>query len=156
MTDEWVTQASFSRVRLEKLQPSDSSNQENLMNAKLRLLAIAFGGAMTFTSLMAGSNTALAGLAYDGTWSVKVFAQAEECSLTRTLRLRVADGRVSWAGLFGPRAQGQVHQDGQIRIRLSHAGEVVDATGALAGRSGGGSWKSPTLHCGGTWKAMKA
>lgn len=119
---------------------------------KLARLAIALGG----LSLAFGTTPSSAGPLYDGKWSVRVVVVAGDCSLNRPLPIRVADGRVSLAALFGPRVRGKVQQDGQISIRLSYAGEVVDAAGALAGQSGRGSWKSPTLNCGGVWKAMKS
>ena len=119
---------------------------------KLARFAIALGG----LSLLFGTTTSSAGPAYDGRWSVRVVVVAGDCSLDRPLPIRVADGRVSLAALFGPRVRGKVRRDGQISIRLSHAGEIVDAAGVLAGQRGNGSWKSPTLDCGGVWKATKS
>jgi len=105
--------------------------------------------------LVTVSGVAVAAPSYDGNWSVRVVAEANECSLDQALPIRVADGQVSVRGFLGPHARGAVQQNGVIDIRLSHAGDIVEATGTLDGMTGGGSWNSSTLNCGGTWMATK-
>ena len=115
----------------------------------------AISGTLALFGAITASSVTLAAPFYDGNWSVRVLAEADACSLDQALPIRVADGQVSVRGFLGPRARGQVQQTGEIDIQLSHAGDIVEATGALDGTTGGGSWSSSTLNCGGTWMATK-
>jgi hypothetical protein len=93
---------------------------------------------------------------FDGRWSIRVMADIEECALGRAVPLRVSDGRISYGGLLGAVATGQVRPNGKVRMRMAHATDVVNATGALKGATGSGRWASATSECVGDWSARKA
>ena len=94
--------------------------------------------------------------AHDGKWIVSVVSESGTCRARYTVPIRVEDGQVTYAGAFRAEASGRVNPTGKLKVSFSHKEQVLDASGSLQGRSGYGSWKSPTKDCAGTWMARKA
>ena len=92
---------------------------------------------------------------FDGRWTIRVMADVEDCALGRSVPIRVSDGRISYGGFLGAAASGQVRANGKVRMRMAHATDVVNATGALKGAMGSGRWASATSECVGDWTARK-
>ena len=107
------------------------------------------------SATLTGTQASQASLPFDGRWTVTVSAEGENCSSRNRVPINVAEGQVSYAGLFGAEAEGRVRPDGELTIRFAHRKDVVKATGALDGDSGTGRWVSPTRDCSGTWVAQK-
>jgi hypothetical protein len=107
------------------------------------------------STTLSGTQTSQASLPFDGRWTVTVSAKGENCSSRYTVPIKVAAGQVSYAGSFSAEAKGRIRPDGDLKVRLSHRKDVVNATGALKGKSGSGRWISPTRDCSGTWVARK-
>jgi hypothetical protein len=114
----------------------------------------ALGAALGVSAAVAASASS-AQTSFDGLWSVEIVAKASACSLAYAVPINVANGNITYAGLFDAVADGTVGDDGAVRVRLAHSGDVVRATGALSERSGFGQWSSATLECQGTWSARK-
>lgn len=93
---------------------------------------------------------------FDGRWSIRVLADVEHCAIGHVVPIRVADGQISYGGFLGAAASGQVRSNGKVRMRMAHAADVVNATGALKGARGSGRWASATSECVGDWTARKA
>ena len=126
------------------------------MSAHRNLISIAFGlvsiTTVVFPPVIASASSAQT---FDGFWSVEIVAKASMCSVTYAVPVRVANGNITYAGLFDAVADGTVGGDGEVHVYLAHSGDVVRATGALRERAGFGQWSSATLHCQGTWSARK-
>jgi hypothetical protein len=53
-------------------------------------------------------------------------------------------------------ALGLIESDGAVSMTFQDArGEIAHVGGTVKGRSGKGFWSSPTLLCGGIWRAEK-
>ncbi len=132
--------------------------QTRMMTIRNRLLqprsTIALAIALGLATLPA--QTSFAATPFDGKWSVQITAEAGNCPAGYTVPIRVADGRVSYPGPFNARANGKIGTNGALQVSFAHSKDVVNARGSVKGRSGSGSWKSPTKNCHGTWVARKA
>jgi len=92
---------------------------------------------------------------FDGKWTVSIAVKTGAC-MSRTVPIRVSNGRVSYAGPFEARATGKISPTGSLDVSFSRKGDVAHAAGAVAGTSGRGHWTSPTVDCSGTWSARRA
>jgi hypothetical protein len=115
-----------------------------------RTLSVAVGMSAGVVASASSAQTS-----FDGLWSVEIVAKATACSLAYAVPIQVANGNITYAGLFDAVADGTVGDDGEVRVQLARSGDVVQATGALGERSGFGQWSSATLECQGTWSARK-
>jgi hypothetical protein len=113
------------------------------MSAKMILLATAFL-AMPFVAHARTSN------GFDGTWAVSAVASPGSCSDHYSFTIRVAKGRISYAGMLAGYGSGRLGANGQISLRVGKA----SAAGTLSKTRGSGSWRS--ARCAGTWVAAKA
>jgi hypothetical protein len=91
---------------------------------------------------------------FDGRWSVRVVASTDECDDNFSISLNIDDGAVSYGGLFGAVATGNVTDSGLLTARVSSGADVVNASGELENARGSGKWVSP--NCKGFWTARKA
>ena len=99
--------------------------------------------------LGAGSMHAVAGNAYDGSWTVSFVTSAGGCQSTAQYMVTVSDGNIS-----GPAAvSGRVGSAGLVRASLQGA----VANGQLNGSRGSGRWSSASsgVPCSGRWNASK-
>lgn len=108
------------------------------------------------TTTLLGTQAGQASLPFDGRWTVTATADGENCASRYRVPIKVAAGKVTYAGMFGARAEGKIRPDGKLKVRFAHRNDVLNATGALKGASGSGRWTSPTRDCTGTWVARKA
>ena len=113
------------------------------MSAKMILLATAIL-VMPFAASARTSNS------FDGTWAVSAVASPGRCTDHYSFTIRVAKGRISYAGMFAGYGSGRLGASGRISLRVGKA----SATGALSKTKGSGYWRSP--KCAGTWVAAKA
>ena len=87
----------------------------------------------------------------DGMWAVQIVASNGNCP-ARTIPIAVEDGRISYS-IFGATAEGAISSDGALKVSFAHRDDVVNASGALAGGGGAGSWRSSA--CDGSWTARR-
>lgn len=92
---------------------------------------------------------------FDGRWRVTLQTTGGDCVPRRAVSVRVTDGHVTYAGQEDVTATGTLPASGRVSLRFSYADDVLDARGSVQGRSGTGSWQSPTLGCKGRWSAVK-
>ena len=119
------------------------------MSRKLSLLAPAAGLA---AGLLLAASPSQARTPYDGTWAVQITTRQGDCD-QYNVPLRVADGRVTYAGADGYAASGQVDAQGRINGSLQALGQTVSARGRLTGSRGGGTWSG--AGCTGVWSAQR-
>jgi hypothetical protein len=117
----------------------------------LKLAIIALGAGMV------GAVAAPSGpTEFDGSWFVRVVSESGPCNGSYALPIEVSNGLVSdFGGLFGAQATGSVDSAGVLKVSISHEQNIVEATGALRGRTGAGVWKSQPVACAGQWMAEK-
>ena len=92
---------------------------------------------------------------FDGRWQIAIAAKGKNCPTQYSVPLHVADGQVSYRGVFAASASGSIGPKGSVRVELSYKDDVVRATGLLGEALGNGSWTSPTRDCSGTWTARR-
>lgn len=117
----------------------------------LRLVAVASGvGVMSAVAAPSGPTE------FDGSWFVRVVSETGPCNGSYALPIEVSNGLVSnFGSMFGAQATGSVDSAGVLKVSISHEQNIVEATGALKGRSGAGIWKSQPVACSGQWMAEK-
>jgi hypothetical protein len=94
---------------------------------------------------------------FDGTYSIEAQTQDGTCSNTRWT-VSVADGQVASVSPNDANitAAGLVEDDGVVSMTFrGGANQVTHVGGQIKGRWGKGTWSSPTLLCGGVWRAQK-
>jgi hypothetical protein len=112
----------------------------------LAVLAAVLAAAITVDSAAAGS-------AFDGTWSVSAVTQQGGCDPTYEFSVQIAAGRIALPQLAG--FSGQVADGGAVQASVSTSGTQVSAVGKLARSAGRGQWTSRSKDgtCTGSWTA---
>lgn len=94
---------------------------------------------------------------FDGTYSVDVTTQDGTCAKSHWT-VAIADGQIASVSPNDAHitASGLVEDDGVVSMTFRGGdNQIAHVGGAIKGRSGKGSWSSPTLLCGGVWRAEK-
>jgi hypothetical protein len=94
---------------------------------------------------------------FDGDWSVLVMTDAGPCDQAYRYALRIAGGRLYYAGSGGVDVSGQVSPSGYVRVRVRQGDAYADGTGQLVGAQGRGRWSgvSAQQRCVGHWEAER-
>ena len=122
------------------------------MSARCLLAALCAAAA----PLVAGSAPASAQAAFNGTWSVLIMTDKGPCDRAYRYPVRVANGRVSYAGQADFDVAGQVGRNGAVRVTVSRGQQRAAGSGRLFARSGSGTWRgSGDSACSGSWTAEK-
>ncbi len=122
-----------------------------------------FGAAAcVFSSVIAAKATAqdqqaalLGPTKYDGIYAVEAITQDGSCANTHWT-VAVANGQIASVSPNDSNisASGIVEDVVSLTFRGGD-NQIAHVGGAIKGRSGKGSWSSPTLLCGGVWHAEK-
>lgn len=92
---------------------------------------------------------------FDGLWNVDVNVRRGECPEGSSFPVRVAGGRIAYAGNLDIDAGGTVAADGRVSALFRRGPDRLNASGRLTGRAGSGQWTAPTRNCAGTWRARR-
>src|SRR6516164_11474680 len=107
--------------------------------------------------LLAGTPTNAAhrggGSAYDGAWSVAIYALRGDCTSVRAAA-RIVGGRV-YSDDQSYQSSGAVGANGVIRVTVAGAGRSASGSGRLTNNSGAGRWSSSAGECSGSWSASR-
>ena len=107
-------------------------------------------------SLFAVPASAAAQGAFNGTWSVLIVTDKGPCDRAYRYPVRVADGRVSYAGQADFDVVGQGRPNGALRVTVSRGAQRASGSGRLTGQSGSGTWSGfGESACSGSWTAEK-
>ncbi len=100
-------------------------------------------------------NSASAGTAYDGSWSLSVVTQSGDCAPSYYFQLQVINGVVHYQG--PAKVQGHVSSGGAVSVSVSTESQHASGSGKLSGNSGRGRWsgRSATERCSGSWTAQR-
>jgi hypothetical protein len=94
------------------------------------------------------------GASYDGRWSVEVITDRGTCDRVYRWSLGIQGGQVIDVGEVA-KPSGGVSANGSVSLRFVRNNDYASATGHLSGDWGSGSWSSPSLACGGRWRAER-
>ncbi|WP_454915858.1 hypothetical protein [Xanthobacter sediminis] len=119
------------------------------MSAVLKTLTILATGVALAAPAAAASR-------HDGIWSVTTFAEDGRCDKNFDFKLKVKDGKVTYAGFWPVTATGGVSRLGIVRMTLVRGTRRVIATGLVEGDAASGDWTSPKPKCSGSWFAKRA
>ncbi len=125
----------------------------------IRLAALLMTGDFIRASVLAlvaaatSADAAVAGSAFDGTWSVTAVTRQGGCDPTYKFSIQIAAGLITLPGFAG--LSGHVADGGGVHASVSSSGTHVTASGNLAGSAGSGQWNSRSKDgtCAGSWSA---
>ena len=112
---------------------------------------------VTVAPLIATSAPASAQAAFNGTWSVLIITDRGPCDRAYRYPVRVANGRVSYAGQADFDVAGRVGRNGAVNVSVSKGSQRASGAGRLFGNSGAGTWRGGGSQgtCSGNWTAEK-
>jgi hypothetical protein len=119
-----------------------------------RLFAALLTGAASINAAHAQAASA-ATLTADGIYAVDITTRQGECDKAYHWTISISGGRVNSIGATPMAASGQVSGGGTVDVAFRRFGHVATVTGRFASGSGSGSWSSPTMHCAGSWRAVR-
>jgi hypothetical protein len=119
-----------------------------------KLIAAVLTGAASINAAHAEAASA-ATLTSDGIYAVDITTRQGECDKAYHWTISVSGGRVSSAGATPMAASGQISGGGTVEVAFRRFGHVATVSGRLASGSGSGTWSSPTMHCTGSWRAVR-
>jgi len=113
-------------------------------------------GALASICVASLAGTAVAGAAFDGSWSVVIQTRSGACDAAFRSGVQIRNGIIfSEAGGFN--MNGQVSPKGMVRVSVSAAGQSASGSGRLSSNSGGGVWRGQGNRgtCSGKWAAER-
>src|SRR2546423_14573093 len=118
------------------------------------LLSLCAGFAFAMT---VASAPAIARTNYDGNWSVLIVTNSGPCDRGYRYGLSIRGGRVFYQGSASVNVDGQVSNNGLVRVRVSAGSQGATGWGRLGPDFGSGSWRGvgSSDTCSGTWTAEK-
>jgi hypothetical protein len=93
--------------------------------------------------------------AQDGVYAVDITTRQGDCGSAYHLTISVSGGHVTAVGDTPIEASGQINRRGIVNLTFRGMDKVAHATGSLAASSGSGTWSFPSLHCAGSWHAIR-
>lgn len=107
-------------------------------------------------ALLAFAAPAGAASRHDGTWKIVTSAEDGTCATNYDFKLKVKDGKVTYAGFWPVKATGGISRVGVVNMTLAHGHQRVIAKGLVEGDAASGDWTSPKPKCSGSWFAKRA
>lgn len=94
---------------------------------------------------------------FDGIYAVEAISQSGSCTKSHW-SVAVTHGQIASISPNSTNitASGLIESDGVVSMSFRDGqNQIVHVGGSIKGRHGKGSWSSPTLLCGGIWRAEK-
>lgn len=117
-----------------------------------------FAAALTGAALIGAAHAQdrpTSGQGHDGVYAIDIMTKQGSCDKAYHWTISVTGGRVRSAGEMPLEASGQINQGGIVQLAFERFGQIATAKGRLARGEGSGTWYSPTLQCGGSWRASR-
>jgi hypothetical protein len=92
---------------------------------------------------------------HDGVYAVDVVTQQGVCDRSYRWTIAVSGGRVRSVGDAQMQASGQIARNGAVSLAFRRDNQVAHVSGRVQGNTGSGAWSSPTMQCGGYWRATR-
>lgn len=105
---------------------------------------------------MPAFDIAMAGTAYDGSWSLSINTERGNCDRTYYFQVQVTNGIVSHSNLV--RFRGRVSANGRAYVSVAVADKSASGSGRLSRTAGRGRWsgRSGSDRCSGSWTAERS
>lgn len=105
------------------------------------------------STAMVHVTTAHAATPFDGNWSILAVTESGPCDRAYRFPVRVANGRITYAGTASTTATGSVDRGGRVKVNFSHGDRILLASGRARADAGAGRWTSKS--CKGNWTAER-
>jgi len=92
---------------------------------------------------------------HDGVYAVDIVTEQGACDRSYHWTIAVSGGRVSSPSDAMMQASGQIDRRGIVSLAFRRDNNVAHVAGRVKGSSGSGTWSSPTMQCGGSWRAAR-
>ncbi|MEJ0094018.1 MAG: hypothetical protein WDN46_11450 [Methylocella sp.] len=92
---------------------------------------------------------------HDGVYAVHVVTLQGMCDKDYHWTITVADGRVTSPADGFMQASGEISARGIVSLAFRRDNQIANVAGKLKGKTGSGSWSSPTMQCVGSWSAER-
>jgi hypothetical protein len=122
----------------------------------LNLFAAALVASLLPAAMAANAGERTAAIEnHDGVYAVDIITEQGSCDKTYHWTISVSGGRISSPSDAIMQATGQIDQRGLVSVAFRRDSNVAHVAGKVKGSSGSGTWSSPTLQCGGSWRAAR-
>ncbi len=101
------------------------------------------------------ATSAFASPKHDGTWKVQIVTEQGWCG-AHSWQIGVSGGRVTAVGAPGATANGRIDPNGRVSLQIAKGEDVLQTSGTVNEKGGGGAWTLPNRSCTGRWIAVKA
>jgi hypothetical protein len=115
-----------------------------------------------FAALLAAASVASASggahaAVYDGSWSVLIVTEKGDCDAAYRYAVKVAGGKVQYAGDSGFDLGGTVDANGTVKVSIRRGDRGAAGSGKLLAQSGSGIWHGIGGNgaCAGHWEAER-
>lgn len=109
--------------------------------------------ALVVASGVFAATPGLAVPSYDGVWSVSIVTTKGDCVASYRYPMLIDHGVLANGGAIAINVSGRVASSGAVKVTVSSGDNSATGYGRLAGKTGGGSWK--TTSCSGSWTAER-
>jgi hypothetical protein len=92
---------------------------------------------------------------YDGVYTVDIETTAGSCDKAGQMTIAIVNGKVAATGDLSVQTSGLIDPSGIVSLAFKNGTDVTHVAGRMNGKSGAGTWSSPTKLCGGRWRAAR-
>jgi hypothetical protein len=92
---------------------------------------------------------------HDGVYTVEILTLRGACDRVYHWKINVADGRITSPADGFMQASGEINAGGVVSVAFRRDEQVANVAGTVDGKIASGTWSSPTLQCGGSWRAAR-
>lgn len=121
----------------------------------MKLRTTALVAALALAPLAATLTPAHAEPKHDGRWNVQLVTEQGWCG-THQWQIGVQGGRVTQIGAPGATANGRIDPNGRVSLQIAKGSDILQTSGVIGEKGGGGAWSLPNRSCTGRWVASKA
>ena len=91
----------------------------------------------------------------DGAYAVEILTLRGSCDRVSYFTVNIAGGRIATSADAFIQSSGGVSANGVVSLAFRGGNDVGNAVGRVDGRTGSGTWSSPTMRCAGSWRAAR-
>jgi hypothetical protein len=91
----------------------------------------------------------------DGVYALDIFTGRGGCDRVYHWTIAVLAGHIRSPVDGVMRASGEITVDGVVSLSFQSPAQIAFVAGKVRDGTGSGTWSSPTLHCAGSWSAVR-